>query len=74
MAPVETAASIEPVEPVETTAVADDELDEADPAAPDLAAIKAPVDVRGVSAPASTILTDGVYDEIRRLRSRVADK
>lgn len=69
--PVETLA---PIEPVETAAVADDELDEADPVAPDLAAIKAPVDVRGVSAPASTILTDGVYDEIRRLRSRVADK
>ncbi|HLF61137.1 MAG TPA: DUF4388 domain-containing protein [Acidimicrobiia bacterium] len=32
------------------------------------------VEVKGVSAPASTTLTDGVYDEIRRLRSRVADK
>jgi hypothetical protein len=32
------------------------------------------VAVRGVSAPASTTLTDGVYDEIRRLRSRAADK
>lgn len=31
-------------------------------------------EVRGVSAPASTTLTDGVYDEIRRLRSKVADK
>lgn len=30
--------------------------------------------VRGVSAPASTTLTDGVYDEIRRLRSKVSDK
>ncbi len=30
--------------------------------------------VRGVSAHASTTLTDGVYDEIRRLRSKVADK
>ena len=30
--------------------------------------------VKGVSAPASTTLTDGVYDEIRRLRSKVADK
>ena len=29
--------------------------------------------VKGVSAPASTTLTDGVYDEIRRLRSRVTD-
>ena len=35
--------------------------------------IKTPADVRGVSAPASTTLTDGVYDEIRRLRSKVAD-
>lgn len=31
-------------------------------------------EVRGVSAPASTTLTDGVYDEIRRLRSKVADQ
>lgn len=31
-------------------------------------------DVRGVSAPASTMLTDSVYDEIRRLRSKVAEK
>jgi hypothetical protein len=30
--------------------------------------------VRGVSAPASTTLTDGVYDEIRRLRSKVAEQ
>ncbi len=31
-------------------------------------------EVPGVSAPASTMLTDGVYDEIRRLRSKVAGK
>jgi len=31
------------------------------------------VEVRGVSAHASTTLTDGVYDEIRRLRSKVSD-
>jgi len=31
-------------------------------------------DVQGVSAPASTTLTDGVYDEIRRLRSKVGEK
>ena len=30
--------------------------------------------VKGVSAPASTTLTDGVYDEIRRLRKKVAEK
>lgn len=33
-----------------------------------------PIEVRGVSADASTTLTDGVYDEIRRLRSKVADR
>lgn len=33
-----------------------------------------PSELKGVSAPASTTLTDGVYDEIRRLRSRVGDK
>ena len=32
-----------------------------------------PPPIKGVSAPASTTLTDGVYDEIRRLRSRVSD-
>lgn len=31
------------------------------------------VEVRGVSAHASTTLTDGVYDEIRRLRSKASD-
>lgn len=30
-------------------------------------------EAKGVSAPASTTLTDGVYDEIRRLRSKVAE-
>jgi hypothetical protein len=33
-----------------------------------------PAGIRGVSAPANTTLTDGVYDEIRRLRSRVNEK
>lgn len=33
-----------------------------------------PVGVRGVAADASTTLTDGVYDEIRRLRSKAAEK
>lgn len=32
-----------------------------------------PASIRGVSAHASTTLTDGVYDEIRRLRSKVSD-
>jgi hypothetical protein len=34
---------------------------------------KEPAALKGVSAPASTTLTDGVYDEIRRLRSKVSD-
>jgi hypothetical protein len=34
---------------------------------------KEPAGVKGVAAHASTTLTDGVYDEIRRLRSKVAD-
>lgn len=33
-----------------------------------------PALIKGVSAPASTTLTDGVYDEIRRLRSKVSEK
>jgi hypothetical protein len=33
-----------------------------------------PIAVRGVSADASTTLTDGVYDEIRRLRSKASEK
>ena len=36
--------------------------------------VREPANMRGVSADASTTLTDGVYDEIRRLRSKVADK
>lgn len=36
--------------------------------------VREPANLRGVSADASTTLTDGVYDEIRRLRSKVADK
>jgi hypothetical protein len=35
---------------------------------------RTPATLKGVSAPASTTLTDGVYDEIRRLRSRVGEK
>jgi hypothetical protein len=36
--------------------------------------VRAQTELKGVAAPASTTLTDGVYDEIRRLRSRVGDK
>ena len=35
---------------------------------------RTPSELKGVAAPASTTLTDGVYDEIRRLRSRVGEK
>jgi hypothetical protein len=41
---------------------------------PEPAPVAAHEPVRGVSAPASTTLTDGVYDEIRRLRSKVAER
>lgn len=67
---------------VEEAAVAaetvdDDEVTEleVEPLEPviDEVTVRPPADVRGVSAPASTTLTDGVYDEIRRLRSKVAD-
>lgn len=48
-------------------------VEEVGPTDSELSPVKAHTDVRGVSAPASTTLTDGVYDEIRRLRSKVAD-
>jgi Domain of unknown function (DUF4388) len=49
---------------------------EADPDEEPKEAVRPPriPQLKGVSAPASTTLTDGVYDEIRRLRSRVGDK
>jgi hypothetical protein len=50
----------------------DDE--EAEPIVPPVKAPRIPSELKGVSAPASTTLTDGVYDEIRRLRSRVGEK
>ncbi|MCZ6740239.1 MAG: DUF4388 domain-containing protein [Actinobacteria bacterium] len=47
----------------------------ADDAAPKSGGKKAKAaEIRGVSAPAATTHTDGVYDEIRRLRSKVAEK
>ncbi len=49
------------------------EVEPLEPAVDELPVARPPADVRGVSAPASTTLTDGVYDEIRRLRSKVAD-
>jgi hypothetical protein len=56
----------------ERAAQVDDE--EPEPALPPVKAPRIPSELKGVSAPASTTLTDGVYDEIRRLRSRVGDK
>lgn len=62
-------------EPTEPTPIEEPEITQPEPVA--LSASKpdrANVELKGVSAPASTTLTDGVYDEIRRLRSRVGDK
>jgi hypothetical protein len=56
----------------ERAAQVDDE--EAEPIVPPVKAPRIPSELKGVSAPASTTLTDGVYDEIRRLRSRVGEK
>ena len=66
------------VAPAEDPVVAPAEeplVEAADDSAPKPAPnVRKPTDVPGVSAPASTTLTDGVYAEIRRLRSKVADK
>ena len=62
-------------EPTEPAPTEESEITQPEPVA--LSAAKpgrANVELKGVSAPASTTLTDGVYDEIRRLRSRVGDK
>lgn len=74
----ETVATAEPepkVEPEPEPAPAPEEVDEPEPVVveTDTEVPVRPAAVRGVSAPASTTLTDGVYDEIRRLRSKVSD-
>ena len=51
----------------------DDTSEEVDVVSGRIVAETARVEVRGVSAHASTTLTDGVYDEIRRLRSKASD-
>ncbi len=61
------------LEPIGADTAADQDEDHEDVEPVGLPPVKPPQDVRGVSAPASTTLTDGVYDEIRRLRSKVAD-
>lgn len=74
LAPVE-AAELPPLEPEPAAAVdADDEPESDVDVEPEALPALQPIEVRGVSADASTTLTDGVYDEIRRLRSKVADK
>lgn len=68
---------VEEVGPVEADPEAEATATDPEPletvTAEELTPARQPADVRGVSAPASTTLTDGVYDEIRRLRSKVAD-
>lgn len=64
------------------TSGSDDDLEDEDDTAEQevgltpgrIVAETAHVEVRGVSAHASTTLTDGVYDEIRRLRSKASNK
>lgn len=57
----------------EPVAVAEEEPDEEIEPAPEPVPEPVRAAVRGVSADASTTLTDGVYDEIRRLRSKVSE-
>jgi Domain of unknown function (DUF4388) len=68
--------SSEPATQVEVTAAPVEPEADVTPA-PEPEPVEAPepehVGVRGVSAHASTTLTDGVYDEIRRLRSKASD-
>lgn len=65
IAPIEEAAPEAPAAAIDEEAV--------EPVAEPVAVEPEAAKLRGVSAPASTTLTDGVYDEIRRLRSKVAD-
>ena len=62
----EVETEVAPPAPVWIETKADEALEAAADAEPEGAV--------GVSAPASTTLTDGVYDEIRRLRSKVSDR
>lgn len=73
--------SMPETESEEDTTGSDDDLEHEDDTAEEevsvtpgrIVAETAHVEVRGVSAHASTTLTDGVYDEIRRLRSKASD-
>ena len=65
----------EPVEPESVAAASESEDTAAEPKDPTpKPGVRGTADVQGVSAPATTTLTDGVYDEIRRLCSKVAEK
>jgi len=63
-------------EPVPAPAAAVTEPDSVEVSTGDIDVVTEPDrhEAMGVSAPASTTLTDGVYDEIRRLRSKVAER
>lgn len=67
----QTEEDVDANEDVDTHAAESD--DESETAPEPFVAEPAQVAIRGVSADASTTLTDGVYDEIRRLRSKVSD-
>jgi hypothetical protein len=69
VAPAASVTGAEPDEPADETI----EVDADDLIDPVVVPERSEI-LRGVSAPASTTLTDGVYDEIRRLRSKVADR
>jgi hypothetical protein len=66
--------AVESVDSIETETAEEAEITSPEPAVVTAEAPRAQTELKGVSAPASTTLTDGVYDEIRRLRSRVGDK
>jgi hypothetical protein len=76
---IDEAPALEP-EPVEADGREDEPVEDPVAAEPEPVSVATPektrahTELKGVSAPASTTLTDGVYDEIRRLRSRVGDK
>ena len=70
----ESTSDAEEVEITEIVAVDDSEPSDVVEVAAAVDGVAIAADVRGVAAPASTTLTDGVYDEIRRLRSKVSDK
>lgn len=69
---LEQVPEVEPTEQVAEVEVPAPSAAEPDPE-PVVESTPEPAGVRGVSAHPSTTLTDGVYDEIRRLRSKATD-